>query len=155
VSTPDLSPIVRSALIRCTPSVAFEFYTARMAEWWPLETHSIGHESATGVTIDPGVGGRIVETNANGEALWGTVVAWDPPARVVHSWHPGRGVDQATEVEVTFESEGDETRVTIEHRGWHKLGADAAERRLGYAGADAWPLILELMANAIDKGAMT
>lgn len=47
---------------------------------------------------------------------------WAPGERLVLSWRqvsftPG----QETEVEVRFEPVGEETRVTVEHRGWDTI----------------------------------
>ena len=44
---------------------------------------------------------------------------WSPPSRLVFSWRQATfAAGQDTEVEVRFEAVGDETRITVEHRGW-------------------------------------
>ena len=44
-------------------------------------------------------------------------------------WRPaGVPEDQATEVEVTFETVGEETRVSVEHRGWDAVPQDHMAR---------------------------
>jgi uncharacterized protein YndB with AHSA1/START domain len=59
----------------------------------------------------------------------GRVVAWEPPARLVFSWRQASfPPDLATEVEVRFEAVGDETRVSVEHRGFDQVPADSAAR---------------------------
>ena len=78
-------------------------------------------------------GGRLYETYADGgQADWGTVLQWEPPARVAFSWHPGRDPDTAQEVEVTFRATGAGTEVRIRHSGWEKLGDKAPETRGSY-----------------------
>ena len=82
------------------------------------------------VTFEPWAGGRIYERTSGGrEHDWGEVVSWDPPDRLVYLWHLMFGRSDATEVEVRFTSAGQATTVTIEHRGWERLGAAGAPRR--------------------------
>ena len=57
------------------------------------------------------------------------MLAWEPPHRLVYLWHLRFDRADATEVEVRFEAAGDGTAVSIEHRGWERLGAVAEERR--------------------------
>jgi hypothetical protein len=48
------------------------------------------------------------------------------------SWHPGRAAASGQTVELTFAADGNGTRVTLLHRGWESLGADAAKTRDSY-----------------------
>ena len=51
---------------------------------------------------------------------------WEPPSVLGYSWHLGREVEHATDVEIRFvPGEGASTRVEIEHRGWEALGKTA------------------------------
>ena len=72
------------------------------------------------------------ETTAGVRHVWGTILAWEPPARLVFTWHPGREASLAQEVEVGFAAVDGGTRVTLEHRGWEVLGPAAEETRGGY-----------------------
>ena len=67
-----------------------------------------------------GAGGRLMTRLPSGrEFEIGKVLAWAPGALLRFSWRPASvAPDHATEVEVRFEPVGDETRVTVEHRGW-------------------------------------
>ena len=135
VSALDREMVVRkSVMVACPPERAFEVFTREYARWWPFATHSVGELETETVAFEPGVGGRIYErTRAGTEYDWGTVLSWEPPARVVFTWHPGMEPDTAQEVEVTFSAEGRGTRVVLEHRGWEKLPAEqAAEMMKGY-----------------------
>ena len=59
------------------------------------------------------------------EVDWGEVLVWDPPRRIVYSWHLRRSREDATEVEIRFvATSGSTTRVEIEHRGWERLGSE-------------------------------
>lgn len=128
--TTQTSDLRKRAFVKQTPAAAFELFTARMADWWPLDTHSVGLRASHTVTFEPGVGGRIVETTADGDtAVWGTVLAWEPPALVRFTWHPGTPAETATEVEVTFAEAPDGTTVELVHSGWDRRpdGHDARE----------------------------
>jgi uncharacterized protein YndB with AHSA1/START domain len=138
------SPIVLSVRVRRTVDEAFELFTEGMGTWWPLEEHSVGApedlEIETAV-IEPVVGGRVYEVWPGGEERdWGEVLVWAPPSRLVLAWHPGRPPKPATEVEVSFVADGDDTVVTLEHRGWERLGERGPESRADYRSG--WPGVL-------------
>jgi hypothetical protein len=115
----SIAPLVKSATVPQDPAGAFRIFTERIAEWWPLETHSVGAADAVGLTFGRAVGERIIETIRGGEtSSWGVITAWEPPDRVAFSWHPGTPPDEATAVEVTFVAGSDGTRVTLTHTGW-------------------------------------
>jgi len=55
----------------------------------------------------------------DGDYAIGRVLRSAPPVELVFGWRPTSfEPHQTTEVRVRFESVGDETRVTIEHKGW-------------------------------------
>ncbi len=56
---------------------------------------------------------------------------------------------RATEVEVTFEAQGEVgTRVTVEHRGFEVHGEDAGALRDSVAGEGGWSQLLELYSGS-------
>ena len=86
----DTMPIRKTVTVPVTPQRAFELFTARIGEWWPLATHSVGEDQATGVVFGEGIGGSIVESLADGAtSVWGTIILWDPPHRVAYTWSAG------------------------------------------------------------------
>ena len=133
---PYLEPVRKSVTVPLAPAEAFELFTARMASWWPLgQGFSISGPRAMSCAIETRVGGVVYEVRDDGEKFpWGTVLAWEPPDRILLSWHPGKSPEVAQEVEVTFASEGSSTRVELVHRGWQKLGDEAARTRENYEG---------------------
>jgi Activator of Hsp90 ATPase homolog 1-like protein len=136
-----LTPLVKQVRVPCQPKQAFELFTARMSEWWPLQTHSVGEERAATVRLDGRVGGQLVEHLEDGRTdLWGTVTDWQPPTRFAMTWHPGRSADQATTVEVTFTPDGSSTIVTLTHSGWSNRDQPATARRSYDSG---WDLVLD------------
>lgn len=138
----------KSVTVRPGPDAAFRAFTAGIGEWWPLATHSVDGDRSAGVTLEPGVGGRLVETLADGSlAVWGTVTAWDPPRRVAFTWHPGTPEEEATLVEVTFRPNGTGagTEVELVHSGWGRRH-DGDRARTAYEGG--WGIVLGRFAAA-------
>ena len=136
----------RSVTVNCSVEHAFETFTERIHEWWPLGRHSIDHyetgSPAETVDFQGGAGGQVYERTKAGEELkWADVVAYEPPHRFLLAWNPSReqGGPQ-TEIEVTFTDERGKTRVDLEHRGWERLGAEAAESRQSYN--EGWESVL-------------
>lgn len=128
---------------------AFRLYTERMGTWWPLRMYSVGQERSVDVVMERAVGGRLYERLSDGsESVWGRIVVWDPPRSVVHTWHPARDQGTAQEVELTFTSDGDGTRLDLEHRGWEKLGDEAAAKMGGYD--EGWNNVLALFRDAAE-----
>lgn len=126
-------PVEKSILVPCAPGRAFHAFTSEIGQWWPLATHSVAQDQARDVAIEPRIGGRVFETDAAGQQSdWGRVLEWAPPHRLVLTWHPGRAAPTGQVVEIGFAVEGGGTRVTLRHRGWETLGADAARTRDSY-----------------------
>lgn len=143
-------PVRHSIVVTAPPARAFQIFT-EIDSWWPLAVHSVGQQRATGCLFEGRAGGRIFETHDDGSIrLWGTVTDWQPPQRVVFSWHPGR--DAATAQEIVLELVGVEggTRVELEHRGWEALGDLAAETREAYQSG--WPGVLARFQAQCGRG---
>jgi uncharacterized protein YndB with AHSA1/START domain len=135
--TADTAVVQKTVTVARPPEEAFALFTDGLASWWPLATHSIFKDRATTAVVEGRVGGRLYELNVDGkEGIWGTVRIWEPPHRVVYSWHPGRGEETAQEVEVRFLPASGGTRVEVEHRGWER----APEKRAGYH--EGWDVVL-------------
>src|ERR1700733_11297675 len=119
----DTAPIRKTVTVPVPPQRAFELFTARIGEWWPLATHSVGEDQAISVAFGDGIGGSIVEALADGTtSVWGAVTAW----------HAGTPVAEATSVEVTFTpDEHGHTVVELVHSGWDNR-PDGAAARAGY-----------------------
>jgi uncharacterized protein YndB with AHSA1/START domain len=139
------APLLRSVTVAVPPERAFEVFTRRLGDWWPLREFSVFGERSAGASIDAS---RVVERSADGEeSVWGEVLVFEPPSRLVFTWHPGYGEDEpATEVEVSFRPHGATTVVELQHRGWEALGERAAEARESYASG--WTGVLAAYAAA-------
>ena len=59
----------------------------------------------------------------------GRIRVWEPPHRLVFAWRQASfPLDLHTEVEVAFQAVGEETRVSVEHRGFDQVPAGNAAR---------------------------
>jgi uncharacterized protein YndB with AHSA1/START domain len=141
VTPSSLPPIEMSVNVAGSADHAFHLFTEAIDTWWPLATHSCGQSEAASCCFEPVVGGRLYERLENGqEHIWGQVLVFDPPHRVVFTWHPGRPPETAQEVELRFVRAGAETRVELVHRGWEKFGEGAAEMHGKYI--EGWGFVL-------------
>ena len=138
--TVAIEPVRHSIVVDCPVEEAFRVFTAEMTSWWPLRTHSIGHERVERLVFEERAGGEVYEVAGDGtRAHWADVLAWEPPRRFVLDWrvNPDEG---ATELEVRFAGEDGGTRVELEHRGWERRGARGEVARGSYAGG--WVTVL-------------
>jgi uncharacterized protein YndB with AHSA1/START domain len=140
-----LEPLRKTVVVPLEQSRAFELFTAHLDQWWPLATHSVALEDAVTVSFASEVGGSIVETTRDGgTCLWGTITAWDPPAGISFTWHPGQPQSWAGDIDVRFIPNGSgETVVELTHSGWERR-SDGATARLGYDVG--WEVVLEAYA---------
>jgi uncharacterized protein YndB with AHSA1/START domain len=141
-----IEPVMVNVIIGPDPDRAFDLFTRRIADWWPLETHSLGasdnQKTPEAVVMEPFTGGRIFEISQEGvEKLWGSVTEWDPGRHVAFTWHVGRVPENGTRVSVQFQqADAGGTLITLTHDNWHVLGAEAQEQRNGYA--EGWVALL-------------
>lgn len=116
--------------VKATPERAFAAFTEDIGEWWQASPLFQTTPRPGRLSFEPGPEGRLIETRAGGKVFEiGRIRAWEPPKRLVFSWRQASfPVDLHTEVEVRFEAVGEETRVSVEHRGFDQVPADSAAR---------------------------
>lgn len=115
--------------VKATPERAFAAFVQEIGAWWrPNGLFQTTPRAPGRLAFEPGEGGRLTETLANGKVFEiGKITAWEPPARLVFSYRQANfPPDLQTEVEVGFEAVGEETRVSVEHRGFDRVPAGAA-----------------------------
>ncbi len=126
-----IAPVVASVEVKCAPARAFEIFVTRIGDWW-AKGQTVSRHPHVAVIIEPRVGGRWYERDAEGrESQWGKVLAWEPPTRLVLGWQLNAQFryDPAmlTAVELTFTARpGGGTVVRLEHRDLERFGEDAA-----------------------------
>ena len=138
--------VAKTERVNAPLAVAFEVFVGQ--EWWPVHTHHLAEPAGREVVLEPFAGGRWYERADDGtETDWGTVLAWQPPCRLLLTWQvssdwtyeqdPGRG----SEIEVTFTPEGPHvTRVDLTHRHLERYGAQAERMRRILDGKGGEPL---------------
>jgi uncharacterized protein YndB with AHSA1/START domain len=117
--------------VKATPERAFDGFVREIGLWWKPNGLFQTTPRAPGLlAFEPGEGGRLTETLANGKEFEiGRILTWEPPSRLVFSWRQANfPLDLNTEVEVRFTAVGQETRVSVEHRGFDQVPVDSAAR---------------------------
>lgn len=124
-----------SLRVAASPQRAFDVFTREIGAWWrPNQLFQFTPQSAGVLSFEAaepaGEQRRLVETQADGSVFEiGRVTVWEPGARLAFGWRQASFSDaQHTHVEVRFEAVGDETRVTVEHRGWDSVPQDHVAR---------------------------
>lgn len=123
--------VIVSIRVGATPLRAFEAFTAEIGSWWRQNPLFALTPRGDGVLrFEPGEGGRLVAMLANGrEFEVGRIIIWKPGERLALAWRQATfAPGQSTELDVRFEAVGDETRVTVEHRGWDEIPRDHVAR---------------------------
>lgn len=113
-------------------ATAFDVFTDEIDAWYHRGPHDLfDADRAIAIRLEPGVGGRLLEVydNDSGDAReMARVTAWEPGARLLLR------DSRDTDIEVTFEASGDETKVTLEHRGLERLQPAEAESHARFGG---------------------
>lgn len=127
------SPLRREIRVATTAARAFELFTERIGEWWPVETHSV---HAGSVAFE---GSELVERSGAERSVWAEVLEWDAPSSLALSWHPGSDPARATHIRVTFTEDGEGTLVSLVHSGWERT--EKPEENVADYG-QGWPMVL-------------
>ena len=142
-----LDPIVKSIDVPCDQETAFEVFVTDMGQWWPLDKRSMSmvhhRQPPKGLQVNPQAGGKIVEIGHDGTAYhWGTFTTFQPFDFVAMDFHMGLPPENASLVEVRFESlDPENTRVTLVQSNWEAFGDMAEMMYRGYGSG--WVLIFE------------
>lgn len=127
--------VTKTVRVGAPLAVAFEVFIGQA--WWPVRTHHLAEPAGVEVVLEPFQGGRWYERGADGtETDWGTVLAWQPPHRLLLTWQvtadwtfardPGHG----SQIEVTFTAAGpDATSVSLAHRHLEGYGPESERMR--------------------------
>lgn len=140
-------------IVDVPPDVAVRVFVERFADWWPAD-YTFSADSLQYIGLEPAVRGRCLERDHDGtELVWGEVLAFEPPERIVFSWwiQPDRTIDtdsgRASEVVVRFIDERALTRVEFEHRNLSRHAGDWESMREALASRQGWPMLLQRYAD--------
>jgi uncharacterized protein YndB with AHSA1/START domain len=159
MSTQAAETSVRTSIVvEASIERAFRVFTEDFDRIKPREHNMLAVEIAETV-LEPRVGGRIFDRGVDGsECHWARVLAYEPPDRLVFSWHisPQWQIEsqreKTSEVEVRFIAETPErTRVELEHRNLDRHGPGWESERDGVGGEGGWPLYLQRFADLITE----
>jgi uncharacterized protein YndB with AHSA1/START domain len=126
-----MSAVVVSLRVKASPTEAFAAFTEEIGQWWrPNALLQLTPRGDGTLRFEPGPEGRLITELTNGQIFEiGRILAWAPGERLVFTWRQATfAPEQSTRVEVIFEPVGDETRVTITHRGWESVPQEHAAR---------------------------
>jgi len=146
-----VAPVRKRIVVNAPQAHAFDVFATRFDSWWPRD-HHIGKSTMKQAVIEPHAGGRWYEVGDDDrECDWGTVLAWEPPARLVLSWiiNGKFQVDESveSEVEIRFIPESaNRTRIELEHR---IAAADAETLREAVDSPRGWGGLLEAYARKV------
>jgi uncharacterized protein YndB with AHSA1/START domain len=153
--TSSHAPVRKQVRVACEIEEAFRTFTHGIETWWPVETHSItvgedGSNPPKEIVFESSPGGRVYERSRDGRVCeWATILVFEPPTRVVLEWrvNPAR---PPTEVEVTFEVDGEGTLVRPEHRGFERDTQEGATWQASYDSG--WNAVLDRYTDAAGSG---
>lgn len=129
MTTPGGSKVYVALRVKASPERAFEAFVEEIGAWWrPNELFQTTPRAPGRLAFEAQEGGRLTETLAGGKVFEiGKITVWEPPHRLVFSYRQANfPPDLQTEVEVGFEAVGEETRVSVEHRGFDRVPAGPA-----------------------------
>jgi uncharacterized protein YndB with AHSA1/START domain len=156
------SAVIVSIRVKASPERAFDGFTKRIAEWWQVNPlFRITSAANERLVFEPGLGGKLIAYGPDGSSFTvGHISIWEPGVRLVLGWrHDSFDADQTTELEVRFEPVGDETRVTVEHRGWDSIPIAHVARHgfplmlLQQREVEHWRALFDRLAAILDAEA--
>ena len=155
------SSILVAVRVAVAPQRAFDAFVSEIGAWWKpngLFDFTAGKHGT--LAFEPGLDGRLTETYSDGSVFEiGRITTWEPPSRLTFTWRQASfAPEMGTEVVVTFEPVGAETRVTVEHTGWESVPSAHAAKH-GFPSefflqrhAEYWRALLRsLQATATER----
>lgn len=121
--------IVRTVEVALDRQRAFEVFSD-IGAWWHSSNHTwVDPTRAVEMTLEPRVGGRWLEiwdAHSGDAFVFGRVIAWEPPARIVLTYEaPPYACEPPTELDIRSDQVGGKTRVTLRHSGLDRLTTHA------------------------------
>src|SRR5829696_10354146 len=138
-----------SVTVPLAPPAAFEFFTERLAEWWPLESHHILQGDAGTAVIEPRGRPLVRDRCRRPRVRLGPGprlrAAEPPPFRLAA--HPGVALrsrpGEGHRGGGDPPGRGEGPRVTLEHRGFEVHGKPGAAMRDEVGGDGGWSGLLD------------
>lgn len=125
------SAVIVSLRVKASPARAFDLFTQEIALWWrPNPLFQLTPRGDGVLRFDGGEGGRLITALPDGQEFEiGQVSTWVHGERLAFSWSPATfSKELTTQVIVSFEGSGEETRIIVEQRGWSEIPQDHVAR---------------------------
>jgi len=150
--------VKQSVVVEAPIERAFKVFTEQFGRFKPAD-HNLLAVPIAETVFEPRVGGSLYDRGVDGsECRWATVLAYEPPSRLLLSWNITAqwrlelDPEKASEWEVRFIAEtATRTRVEIEHRKLERHGEGWESVRDGVGGDQGWPLYLQRFAGLFDE----
>lgn len=124
-----MSAVLVAIRVPATPEDAFDAFTDDIGLWWrPSTLFQITPRGDGTLAFENRE--RLIATLASGKVFEiGRVTVWERGQRLAFSWRQANfPPDRVTSVEVTFQAVGEDTRVTVTHRGWDEIPQEHVAR---------------------------
>ena len=157
-----ISKVIVALRVKASRGRAFDAFTREIGLWCPNGLFRFTAGPPGRMAFEPGLDGRLTETDAEGRSFEvGRITEWAPGEKLAFTWRQASfAPEQFTEVEVRFEPVGEETRVTVEHRGWDRIPRENAarhgfpERPFLARCAEWWSELLASFSRRLTGGAL-
>lgn len=117
-----------STVVSLSPDEAFALFTDEVDTWWKQgPRYRVARDGREGqLRFEPGVGGRLLETYAEGDAFeLGRIEVWEPGMRLTFLMGGNDfAAEEWTTVDIRFDRTDRGTEVTLTHTGFDALGRD-------------------------------
>jgi uncharacterized protein YndB with AHSA1/START domain len=126
-----MNSVLVALRIAAPPERVFDAFVNDIALWWkPNELFRLTPRGDGALRFEGGEGGRLMTTLPNGKEFEiGKITTWEPPAKLSFTWRQATfAKGQLTHVEVLFEPVGEETRVSVTHKGWDSVPQEHVAR---------------------------
>ena len=154
MSTPVTIEPVRAAVnVAVSPERAWEVFTAGIADWWPVATHSVAafeDDVPERLVLEPHEGGEIYELFGGVKRHWARIHTWQPPRTLGYTWRVNPD-NPPSDVVVTFTPVDGGTRVEVVHSGWEAYGENRDQLRASYGGEGGWARVLAAFSEAVER----
>jgi len=150
----EIEPIRKSVVVGAPVERAFSVFVERFDAIKPRE-HNLLSVPIAQTVFQPRVGGKIYDVGTDGSRCeWARVLVYEPPSRIVFTWHIESDPARTSEVEVRFIAEDDDrTRVELEHRHLERHGDGWRSVADGVGGDAGWPLYLSRFLDVVTQEA--
>ena len=145
--------VEKAIFISARPERVWQAWVGEISQWWKRPYFNDA-ERATGLLLEPRLGGRFVELwgEAGEGYLLGQVVEWLPIQSFAFTWTERSWLGIATMVRVELHPEPQGTQLILMHGGFDRL-SDGTAQRSGYESG--WSDLLDMLKTHLKDSSST